>query len=150
VNFEDLIGVQVHITRGSVYLWHEYPFVDSDDVRDKYWITLNCEINDFPINAVLPTSQWNNHYYSREENLIDTVIIDKNESSFFAKKTVIDLKNILIEDEIRIRDGIENNFLQYKGELESEIFSRIENAIQSAITLSPIDKNEYLCLDLHP
>jgi len=147
VNFEDLIGAQVHITRGSVYLWYEYPFVDSDDVRDKYWITLNCKINDFPINAILPTSQWNNHHYSREENLIDTVIIERGESNFFNKKTVIDLKNILIEDEIRIRDGIENNFLQYQGELESDIFLRIESAIQSAITISTIDKNEYLCLD---
>lgn len=147
MNFTDLIGAQVHITRGSVYLWYEYPFMDSNDVRDKYWITLNCEINDFPINAILPTSQWNNHYYSREDNLIDTVIIEEGESSYFNKKTVIDLKNILIEDEIRIRDGIANNFLQYKGELENQIFERIENAIQSAITLSTIDKNEYLCID---
>ena len=147
MNFEDLIGAQVHITRGSVYLWYEYPSIDSNDVRDKYWITLNCSINDFPINTILPTSQWNNHYYSREDSLIDTVIIEQGESEFFTKKTVIDLKNILIEDEVRIRDGIENNFLQYKGKLEGEIFERIENAIKFAITISSMDKDEYLCID---
>ena len=126
-------------------MWHEYPFEDADSSKDKYWITLNCKINDFPINAVLPTSQWDNHYYLKEENMIDTVILEANESKFFNKKTIVDLKNIVSEDEERVNEGIECNMLNYLGELESTLFQRIEEAIRNAITLSPFDKKEYLC-----
>ena len=127
-------------------MWHEYPFEDdNDNSKDKFWITLNCEINGFPMNAVLPTSQYTNHYYTREENLIDTVIFEANESQFFYKKTIIDLKNIILEEEEQIREGIEQNFLKYLGELEPHLFQRIEKTIQNAITLSFFDKQEYLC-----
>lgn len=147
MNVSDIIDAQVHIKRGSVYLWHQYPFTNSKDVKDKYWITLNCLVNDFPINAILPTSQWDNHYYTKKDNRIDTVIFEKNESEFFKKKTVIDLKNIIFEEESRVREGIENNFLKYQGLLEDNLFKRIEEAIRGAVTLSKIKKNEYLCID---
>ena len=126
-------------------MWREYPFEDEDNSKDKYWITLNCKINDFPINAVLPTSQWSNHYYSKADNMLDTVVLEAHESQFFNKKTIIDLKNIVLEDEEQVKDGIECGLLNYLGELESNLFQRIEVAIQNAITLSNFDKKEYLC-----
>lgn len=135
----------IHIKRGSVYKWYEYPFEDNDTAKDKYWITLNCEINGFPMNAILPTSQWNNHYYLREENMIDTIVFEANESQFFNKKTIIDLKNIVLEEEEQVKEGIKENFLKYLGELETNLFQRIEKAIEYAITISNFDKQEYLC-----
>ena len=94
---------------------------------------------------MLPTSQWNNHYYSKEDNMIDTIILEASESKFFKKRTIIDLKNIVLEDEEQVKEGIECNLLKYLGELEPTLFQRIEEAIKNAITLSNFDKKEYLC-----
>lgn len=138
----------LHITRGSIYYWNDYSFNDNEiDNRDKFWITLNCEANGFPINVVLPTSQANGHYYSDTSNLIDTVVLEKDESQYFQKRTIIDLKNITHEHKDDIEEAWEAGYLQYLGELESQLFNRIEDGIRNAITISPIDKQEYLCED---
>jgi len=134
------------IKRGSIYYWNNYEFnANADDNRNKYWLTLNCIVNDFPVNIVLPTSQINNHFYSQQDNLIDTVIIEANESQFFNKKTILDLKNITHEYEEVIKDAWGDGFLRYLGELESKLFTRVETAIRNAITISPMDKREFLC-----
>jgi len=136
----------LHITRGSIYHWTAYSFnEDEEDNRNKYWITLNCNPNDFPINIVLPTSQANGRYYSNPNNLIDTVVIEENESVFFHKKTIIDLKNITHEHQNDIEEAWNDGYLKLQGELESDLFDRIKEGIRNAVTISPIDKKEYLC-----
>ena len=136
----------LHITRGSIYYWIDYAFNENEeDNRNKYWITLNCTVNDFPINVVLPTYQGDNHYYNNQENMKDTVIIEANESEFFYKKTIIDLKKITHESNTKIEEAWNEGYLKYRGNLEEHLFLRIENAIRNAITLSPIDKKEFLC-----
>jgi len=136
----------LHIVRGSIYYWTDYAFNEhEEDNRNKFWITLNCKVNDFPINVVLPTSQGDNHYYSNPGNMQDVVIIEAKESGYFYKKTIIDLKKIAHESKDKIEEAWEDGYLKYKGNLEEHLFGRIEKAIEDAITISPIDKNEYLC-----
>jgi hypothetical protein len=62
MNFDDLLRGHLLIHRASVFKWFDYTFGNGDS-KDKFFITLNCSINDFPINAVLPTSQHDNHLY---------------------------------------------------------------------------------------
>ena len=136
----------LHITRGSIYFWENHAFNENEeDNRNKYWITLNCKVNDFPINVVLPTSQNNNWYYSNLNNMIDTVVIEASESEYFFKKTIIDLKNITHESKDNIEEAWDLGYLKYHGSLEVDLFGRIEAAIRNAITISPMDKKEYLC-----
>jgi len=142
VNFDDYL----HIKRGSIYYWEDYSFKDGGE-RNKYWVTLNCMVNDYPINIVLPTSQVESHYYTNTDNLIDTVIIEVGESKYFFKKTIIDLKNITHEHQDKIEEAWNDGYLQYKGELEDELFARIEDTIRNAVTLSSMDKKEYLCVN---
>ena len=140
------IDDNLHITRGSIYFWKNYAFNENEeDNRNKYWITLNCKVNDFPINVVLPTSQNNNRYYSNQDNMIDTVVIEASESEYFSKKTIIDLKNITHESQDKIEEAWDLRYLQYCGNLEVDLLDRIEEAIRNAITISPMDKKEYLC-----
>ena len=94
MTFDQLAGGNLIIHRASVFKWFDYTF-GNGDIRDKFWITLNCSINDFPINAVLPTSQHDNHYYSKAENMIDTVVFKPNESEFFVSKKIIDINKII-------------------------------------------------------
>ena len=149
MSFQSLLENTLVITRGSVFKWYEYEFsADSNEyeTRDKFWITLNCKINDFPINAVLPTSQYDNHYYSNAVHMIDTVVINRGESVYFnADKTIIDLKNIIEEDEYLIREAYEADYLTYLGNLEPDLLTRIENAIQNAQELDLFKIDEYLC-----
>lgn len=149
MTFQSLLENNLIIARGSVFKWYEYDFSTSSseyEKRDKFWITLNCKINDFPINAVLPTSQHDNHYYSNPKHIIDTVIIHKGESAYFnADKTIIDLKNIIEEDEYMIREAYETDYLIHLGNLEPELLARIEEAINNATELDLFKIDEYLC-----
>ena len=144
MNFDDLLRGHLLIHRASVFKWFDYTFGNGDS-KDKFFITLNCSINDFPINAVLPTSQHDNHHYSRPANMIDTVILEANESRFFNKKTIIDLKNIIYKEEEEIRNAYEDEYLIYLGDLEREIMERIESTIRNSDEIEPFKIAEYLC-----
>ncbi len=122
------------ISRGSIYLWKSYEFEDGT-CKDKYWISLTCTVNGVPVYAVLPTSQYDKHYKYNEQRCYDTVILEANESQFFPKKTVIDLKNIRKEDPILLKKAIKENRLSYIGQLEQEILERIKIEIENAYTL---------------
>ena len=81
------------VQRFGVYHWESFLFTDGSS-KDKFFVALNCTIGDIEINLVLPTSQYETKYENNARYLIDTVVMDKNESKFFVKKTVIDFKNI--------------------------------------------------------
>ena len=57
------------IARGSVFVWFDYVFEDGSK-KDKYIMTLNCNVKDSKTNTVktsriyivLPTSQYDKHY----------------------------------------------------------------------------------------
>lgn len=144
MTFDQLAGGNLIIHRASVFKWFDYTF-GNGDIRDKFWITLNCSINDFPINAVLPTSQHDNHYYSKAENMIDTVVLKPNESEFFDRKTIIDLKKIIHKEESEVRNAYDDEYLVYLGDLESEIMDRIEQTIRVSDEIDPFKIAEYLC-----
>jgi hypothetical protein len=152
MTFQSLLDNNIYITRGSVFKWFEYEFSADNsqyETKDKYWITLNCKVNDFPINAVLPTSQYNNHYYSNPAHLIDTVIFEKGESQYFnSKKTIIDLKNIIEEDEYIIKEAYEAKYLIHLGDLEPELLTKIEEVIRNSDEIDLFKINEYLCIDV--
>ncbi len=44
------------IQRGSLFHWENYEFEDNSK-KNKYFIALNCKIQDSEINLVLPTSK---------------------------------------------------------------------------------------------
>ena len=131
------------IQRFGVYHWKSFEFEDNIK-KDKYFITLNCKLNDKDIALVLPTSQVEK--YKRFENrLIDTIIIKANESKFFSKDTLIDLKNIKYFEAIAIYEAVEKSKINYLGLLETCLCDRIEKAIKEAFTLSPKLKKQLLC-----
>jgi len=131
------------IQRFGVYHWKSFEFEDNTK-KDKYFITLNCKLNDRDIALVLPTSQVEK-YNQFPSRLADTIIITSNESRFFKKDTLIDLKNIKYFEAIAIYEAVEQGKINYLGLLEKEICDRIEKAIQEAITLSKKLKNQLLC-----
>lgn len=129
------------IQRFGVYHWQDYTFKDGTS-KDKFFIALNCKIDDKTINLVLPTSQYEKRYEGSSYYLMDTVIVEHGESQYFTKKTVIDLKNIqnLKSNEIKI-DNID-----YKGVLEQNICNGVEQTIKNSKLLSPIAIRELLCM----
>jgi len=131
------------IQRFGVYHWKSFEFEDNTK-KDKYFITLNCKLNDRDIALVLPTSQVEK-YNQFPSRLVDTIIINSNESRFFKKNTLIDLKNIKYFEAIAIYEAVEQGKINYLGLLEKDICDRIEKAIQEAITLSKKLKNQLLC-----
>lgn len=62
----------------------------------------------------------------------------------FNKKLIIK-KNIVIEDERKIRNASENNYLKFIGKLEDVIFKRVEQAISDTENLSEFKKRILLC-----
>lgn len=121
------------ILRGSIYHWKSYQFEDGS-FKDKYWLALTCTINGKPIYAVLPTSQYK-HYKNNKVMLHDTVIIEDNESEYFSKKTIIDLKNIREENKSNLDKAISDGKFTYIGQLEQSIMDKIKEAITNAYTL---------------
>ena len=131
------------IQRFGVYHWESFEFEDNTK-KDKYFITLNCRLNDKDIALVLTTSQIEK-YQKFKNRLIDTIIINANESKFFKKDTLIDLKNIKYFEAVAIYDAVEKGKINYLGLLEEELIKRIEKAIKEAITLSNKIKRQLLC-----
>ena len=131
------------IQRFGVYHWEKFAFEDNTS-KDKYFITLNCTLNDVDIALVLPTSQIEK-YQKFKNRLIDTIIIKENESRYFKKQTLIDLKNIKYFEAVAIYEAVEKGKITYLGLLEEHISKRIEDAIKLAITLSPKVKKALLC-----
>jgi hypothetical protein len=131
------------IQRFGVYHWKNFEFEDNTK-KDKYFITLNCNLNDKEIALVLPTSQVEK-YNNFPNRLIDTIIISSNESRFFKKDTLIDLKNIKYFEAMAIYDAVERGKINYLGLLEEKLTKKIEKAIKEAITLSPKLKKQFLC-----
>jgi len=131
------------IQRFGVYHWKSFIFEDNTK-KDKYFITLNCKLSDKEIALILPTSQVEK-YKSVSNRLIDTIIIKANESRFFKKDTLIDLKNIKYFEANLIYEAVEKGKVNYLGILEKELIQRMENSIKEAITLSKKFKNQLLC-----
>jgi hypothetical protein len=141
------------IARGSVFIWFQYTFEDGSQ-KDKYIITLNCNIKNSNINtfknnhiyAVLTTSKYKKHYENNSNNMIDVVIVNKDECRFFKEeKTVIDLKKIILKETENFEKAIQDNRLKFLGLLEPDIFKKIENEIEEAFTISSQDKDILLC-----
>lgn len=148
MNFASLLENSLLVHRCTVFKWLEYEFEDTIETRDKYCITLNCRLNEFPINIILTTSRYDNHYYSKPEHMIDCVVINSQESRYFnAEKTILDLKNIILEDESKIREAYENGFFIECGPLEHNLVVRLEQAIENSELLDPYKINKLLCKD---
>ena len=130
------------IIRFGVYHWNDYIF-DNGTSKDKYWIALNCQIEQENYYAVLPTSQIDKYQFSTIN--IDTVKIEKDESKYFAKTTILDFKNIQLNTKDEIDFILNNNKLDYKGLLESEIQEKIILCIKNSETLSELFIDELLC-----
>jgi len=146
MSFNSLIENNLYVERCTVFKWYDYTFHETGEIRDKYWITLNCKINDFPINVILPTSQYNNNYYTNPINLIDCIIINKGESQYFdAEKTILDLKNIIKEEKYTIEEAYQDKYLIRLGSLESDICSKIEDTIKNSDLLEQHIINKLLC-----
>jgi len=146
MNFNTLIENNLYIERCTVFRWSDYTFQDIGEIKDKYWVTLNCKINDFPINVILPTSQFGNHYYQNPINLIDCIIINEGDSKYFtAEKTILDLKNIIKEEEFIIKEAYEEGYLVKLGPLEDTICHKIEYTIKNSDLLEQYVIDELLC-----
>ena len=136
------------IKRFSVFYWVDYQFHDGSEERNKYIITLNCLVNEFPLTIILPTSKDNGAFYSNPANLIDCVTINIGESEFFTYKdnnTIIDLRNINTEDQSIIEAVHGEGELQFQGILEQELQDRITKAIESSLTIEEYLIDKYLC-----
>ena len=146
MDFQALVENTLIIERCTVFMWEDYTFSDTGEKRDKYWVTLNCKINDFPINVILPTSKYGNHHYSNPINIMDCVIINRGESKYFsADKTILDLKNIVKEEEWSIKLAYEDGYLRELGALEDAICRRVEKTIEDSELLEPYKIDELLC-----
>ena len=145
----------IAIARGSVFVWFDYVFEDGSK-KDKYIITLNCNVKDSKTNTVktsriyivLPTSQYDKHYKDNPSNLLDTVVLEPLECRFFNKentKTVIDIKKIIFKELNSLKDAISKNNLKFLGLIEPIILKRIEDEIKNAFTISQENKDILLC-----
>lgn len=128
------------VQRFGVYHWESFLFTDGSS-KDKFFIALNCSIGDIEINLVLPTSQFESKYENNPSYLMDSVVLNQNESKLFSKKTVIDFKNMhqIKSNELKISK------IAYKGLLESDICKRIEDTIKNSKLLTKKRIRELLC-----
>lgn len=128
------------VNRFGVYHWKEYMFEDQT-TKDKYWISLNCTIDQKKYHAVLPTSKVEKNKF----NTIDTLIIEANSSTYFKVVTLLDFKKLKINSKNEIHKAFENGKFEYLGLLEKELQDKIENTILHSETLSQILINILLC-----
>lgn len=128
------------INRFGVYHWTNFLFEDGTS-KDKYFISLNCTIDDQDILVVLPTSQFDKKYKDSDYYLQDTVIIEADTSIYFDKKTVIDFKNIKTVN----HQNINENLVNYKGLLEKDIIKEIETTIANSKLLTDKQIKTLLC-----
>lgn len=136
--------MKVLIVRGGVYHWQSFQF-ENLTRRDKFFISLNCEIDSEPFWLVLPTSQYKKHYLGQPQHLVDTLILEPFESQLFSKKTVIDLKNLKDVCPNELQKAIKKQKVTYVGLLEKAILERLEQTIEQAFTLSPALIDQLLC-----
>jgi len=136
--------LKVLIVRGGVYHWRSFQFEDQTQ-RDKFFISLNCEIDSEPFWLVLPTSQYEKHYQGQPQRLVDTLVLEPLESQLFPKKTVIDLKNLKDVCPNALQNAINQQKVTYVGLLEEAILKRLEQTIEQALTLSPALIEQLLC-----
>lgn len=136
--------MNVLIVRGGVYHWQSFQFEDQTQ-RDKFFISLNCEINSEPFWLVLPTSQYKKHYQGQPQRLVDVLVLEPLESKLFPKKTVIDLKNLKDLCPNELLNAINQQKVTYVGLLEEAILERLEQIIEQAFTLSPTLIDQLLC-----
>jgi len=128
------------IQRFGVYHWESFVFEDGTS-KDKFFIALNCSMGDKEINLVLPTSKYEKRYENTTHYRMDTVIVEQGESKYFSKKTVIDLKNI---HQIKSNEFNMAN-INYKGLLEHDVCSKMEDTIKNSILLTKKRIKELLC-----
>jgi len=131
------------INRFGVYHWKEYVFEDGTS-KDKYWVSLNCMINQKEYHAVLPTSKVEKHKF----NTIDTLIIPSGSSIHFKVDTLLDFKKLKINNKIEIEKAFTNNNFTYLGLLEQELQKKIEDTILNSETLSQILIDTLLCKEI--
>lgn len=131
------------INRFGVYHWKEYVFEDGTS-KDKYWVSLNCMINQKEYHAVLPTSKVEKHKF----NTIDTLIIKSGSSIHFKVDTLLDFKKLKINNKIEIEKAFTNNNFTYLGLLEQELQKKIEDTILNSETLSQILIDTLLCKEI--
>jgi len=136
--------LKILIVRGGVYHWQAFQFEDQTQ-RDKFFISLNCEINSAPFWLVLPTSQYEKHYQGQPQRLVDTFVLEPLESQLFPKKTVIDMKNLKDVCPNELQNAINQQKVSYVGLLEKPILERLEQTIEQAYTLSPTLIDQLLC-----
>lgn len=124
-----------------------YEFADGkSDPKNKFWLSLTCVYNDFPMYIVLPTSK--THKYVSGFPSLDTVLIKMGESEHFDEDTIIDLKQLKKQDEKTLLEACDLGKFNYVGQLESVLLQRIEEAIDSAVTLSPEIIDILLCKNI--
>lgn len=148
MSIDHLIENTLFIERFSVFYWENYEFHNGSPERNKFIITLNCSVNEFPLAIILPTSKEDGAFYSNPVNLIDCVIINIGESTFFTyrdKNTIVDLRNICTEDKDIIQTVHEEGELQFQGILEIALQDRIIEAIEESLTLDKYLIDKYLC-----
>lgn len=133
--------------RGGVYHWQAFQFEDKTK-RDKFFISLNCEIDSDPFWLVLPTSQYEKQYLNYSQRLIDTLVLEPDESQYFPRKTVIDLKNLKDVCPTELQQAINQQKVRYIGLLEIAILERLEQTIEKAFTLSPALIDQLLCREI--
>jgi len=133
------------INRFGVYHWRDYTFSDDRTIKDKYWISLSCSINQKEYHAILPTSQYERYSDKNKFILIDTVILEPLQSEYFKKKTILDFKNLKTNSADEIKKAFKSNKFQYLGLLEDDIQNAIIKTIKNAETLSTKIVKKLLC-----
>lgn len=128
------------LNRFGVYHWKEY-ILEDKTTKDKYWLSLNCMIDQEEYHAVLQTSKVEKYKF----NTIDTFIITANSSSHFKVDTLLDFKKLKINTKSEIQKAFENNKFEYLGLLEKEIQKQVEDTILNSETLSELLVNTLLC-----
>lgn len=130
------------INRFGVYHWCEYTFEDGSS-KDKYWISLNCFIEQVEYHAILPTSKVEKNKF----NTIDTLTIKENSSQYFKKETLLDFKKLTINNKDEISKAFTGDKFRYLGLLEQSIQDEIISTIENSLTLSEVLIATLLCTD---
>lgn len=148
MDFQALIENRLIVDRCTVFYWQDYYFEETDEYRNKYWITLNCKVNSYPISIILPTSKYEKNYKDKPDKLEDCVLIQQGESTHFDYSgiTVLDLKKIHEEEEYTIKEAYEEGFLIELGSMEDHICKRIEKTIRESDLLENYMIKKLLCI----
>lgn len=126
-----------HLCKGDVLFWES--FRGKKRTKDSYFVVLSRCINDQFIVA-RTTSKKELYTGTIAKRLShDIVFIKKNETKIFPKDTLLDLNWLdffTIEELARLIGGN----LKKKGRLSENLIKRIDEAVQTAVTVSEHDK----------